>query len=71
MLEVKGDIIMRRKEVATLIKSNVPKTIEPQFRNPNELSQEQLTDPDYALKQLEETNKGRFSITCSKCHHCR
>ena len=45
--------------------------IEPKFRDPSELSHEQLTDPDYALKQLEKLNRGKLSITCSKCHHCR
>ncbi len=62
---------MRRKETATLIKSNVPKTTKPKFKDSAELSLEQLTDPDYAIKQLEQLNGGRFSITCSKCHHCR
>jgi len=71
MLEVKGDIMMKRKEAITLIKNKVPKTIEPKFKDPAELSLEQLTDPDYAIKQLEQLNGGRFSITCSKCHHCR
>ena len=43
----------------------------PKFRDPNELSYEQLTDPDYALKQLVKRSGGKISITCSKCHHCR
>jgi len=43
----------------------------PKFRDPKELSHDQLTDPDYALKQLAKRSGGRFSITCSKCHHCR
>ncbi len=43
----------------------------PKFRDPNSLSPEQLTDPDYALKQIEKLNGGKLSITCSKCHHCR
>ena len=43
----------------------------PKFRDPNELSYEQLTDPDYALKQLIKLSSGKISITCSKCHHCR
>ena len=30
-----------------------------------------LNDPDAALKKLEELNKGVYTITCSKCHHCR
>lgn len=41
------------------------------FRNPSDMTVEQLTDPDYRLKQLEKLNKGKLSITCSKCHHCR
>lgn len=47
------------------------KKIEPKFRDPATLSTEQLTDPDYSLKQLEKLNGGRLKITCSKCHHCR
>lgn len=43
----------------------------PRFRKLSELSSEELIDPDFRLKQLEKLNKGRFSITCSKCHHCR
>lgn len=43
----------------------------PKFRDYDELSQEQLTDPDYALKQLVKRSGGKISITCSKCHHCR
>ena len=30
-----------------------------------------MRDPDFALKQLEKLNKGKYAITCSKCHHCR
>lgn len=44
---------------------------EPEFRDPRELSPEQLTDVHYALKQLEKLNGGKLDITCSKCHHCR
>jgi len=43
----------------------------PKFLNSSELTSEQLNDPDFRLKQLEKLNKGRFEITCSKCHHCR
>lgn len=50
---------------------NVSRAIKPKFRDTSSLSTEQLTDPDYALKQLEKLNGGRSSITCSKCHHCR
>jgi len=45
--------------------------ITPKFLDPSELTEEQLTDPDYALKELEKLNGGRLNVTCSKCHHCR
>ncbi len=68
----KGDTKkMSKKEVEAKFKNDVSKTIKPKFRDSNELSLEQLTDPDYALKQLEKLNGGKLSITCSKCHHCR
>lgn len=41
-----------------------------QFRPAEEITDE-MRDPDYALKQLEKLNNGRYSVTCSKCHHCR
>ena len=31
----------------------------------------EMRDPDYALKELEKINHGKYSVTCSKCHHCR
>lgn len=62
---------MSEKEMLTESKDDVSEVIEPKFRDPSELSREQLTDPDYALKQLEKINGGKLSITCSKCHHCR
>ena len=43
----------------------------PKFRNSNELTTEQLNDPDFRLKQLEKLSNGKTTITCSKCHHCR
>jgi len=43
----------------------------PKFRNGNELTVEQLNDSDFRLKQLEKLSKGKATITCSKCHHCR
>jgi len=55
----------------TKIKERTGEVIVPKFRDPSNLSTEQLTDPDYALKQLEKLNGGKLSITCSKCHHCR
>lgn len=67
----KGDIRMSEKEMLTESKDDVSEVIEPKFRDSSELSPEQLTDPDYALKQLEKLNGGKLSITCSKCHHCR
>lgn len=45
--------------------------IKPKFRNHNELSLIQITDPDFRLKQLESLNEFGYSITCSRCHHCR
>ena len=40
---------------------------EPKFIDPDKLTVEQLTDPDYRLKQ----RMNGHPITCSKCHHCR
>lgn len=59
------------REIVKEFKKDVSEIIEPRFREPSELSPEQLTDPDYALKQLEKINGGKLSITCSRCHHCR
>jgi len=44
---------------------------EPKFRNPGDMIEEELTDPDYRLKQLAKLSGGKLNITCSKCHHCR
>ncbi len=62
---------MNGKEKTTVFKNDISETIKPKFRDSTELSPEQLTDPDYRLKQLEKLNRGKFSITCSRCHHCR
>lgn len=43
---------------------------EPKFRNPEEMTTEELTDPDYRLRQPMKDN-GAYPLTCSKCHHCR
>lgn len=64
---VPTDFTLQEREDA----DSVSITISPKFRNPSELTFEQLTDPDYALKQLEESNQYKLAITCSKCHHCR
>ena len=61
MLEVKGGIVVTKREALK----------KPKFIDASELSHEQLTDPDYALKQLVKRSGGKISITCSKCHHCR
>ncbi len=47
--------------------------IEPKFRNISELTKEQLTDPDYRLKQIAKEAGIPESqvLNCSKCHHCR
>ncbi len=49
--------------------------VKPKFRDPSTLSPEQLTDPDYRLKQIQKLNEelggNKFKITCSRCHHCR
>jgi len=62
---------MSEKEMVVEFKNDVSELIEPKFRDSSELSTEQLTDPDYALKQLEKLNGSKLSITCSKCHHCK
>lgn len=43
----------------------------PKFRRVSELTNEELTDPDFRTKQLGKLNKVRLPITCSRCHHCR
>jgi len=51
---------------------SVSDKIKPKFRDTSELTHEQLTDPDYAIKQLiEKPNEGKLYVLCSKCHHCR
>ena len=43
----------------------------PVFKDRAKLSFDRLNDPDFALKDLETLNDGKFLLTCSKCHHCR
>lgn len=45
-------------------------TKKPKFRDPSEMTTEELSDPDYRLKQLTKGN-GAHPTICSKCHHCR
>ena len=44
---------------------------QPGFIDEKELSNEQLTDPDFRLKSLEKLYGTKYPISCSKCHHCR
>jgi len=53
-------------ELVDVSKSSIPLFVDRAL-----LSFEELSDPDFALKQLEKLNNGRYSVTCSKCHHCR
>jgi len=48
----------------------VNNTIIPKFRDTSELTREQLTNPNYAIEQIEKLNGDKLYITCSKCHHC-
>ena len=50
---------------------DVSKIRVPVFRDRCLLSNEELTDPDFGMKQLAKLNGGRYELTCSKCHHCR
>ena len=54
----------------TKVKENLSKLSKPKFIPIEQLIQEQLTDPDYRLKQLLKQD-GANPITCSRCHHCR
>lgn len=62
---------MSTREIVKALDKSIPETAEPKFRRSSELTSEQLTDPDYRLKQLQNLSGGKLSITCSKCHHCR
>jgi len=46
---------------------------EPKFRDISELTEEQLTDPDYRLKKIAKDAgiSETEMLICSKCHHCR
>lgn len=43
----------------------------PTFRDPSTMTVEELTDPDYRMKQLMRGSKDGQPAICSKCHHCR
>lgn len=42
--------------------------VENKFRDESELTEEQLTNPDYALEQIFGPDR---PAVCSRCHHCR
>ena len=44
---------------------------EAKFIPKEKLTKEQLSDPDYRLKQLQKQVGKDKIIGCSKCHHCR
>jgi len=56
--------------MAVEVKEKTTGKVGPKFRNPGDMTEEELTDPDYRLKQLMKQN-GASPMTCSKCHHCR
>lgn len=62
---------MNEKKGSTILRNNRLERDKPKFVDAEKLSFEQLTDPDYAIKHLEKLNGGKFSVACSKCHHCR
>jgi hypothetical protein len=62
---------MSKEKDTGLRKRSVIKEEKPKFRDPRDLTFEQMTDPDYAIKQLKRMGGHDLSITCSKCHHCR
>jgi len=49
------------------------KKVQPKFRDPSELTDEQLTDPDYSKKKIARDFgiSEQVMLMCSKCHHCR
>jgi hypothetical protein len=46
-------------------------SVTPKFIEPSKLSFEQLTDPDYAIKKLQQEFGMSLPIKCTMCHHCR
>lgn len=67
---VKRVVPVRGKPLTQLERYRLGLT-EPKFRDPSELSSEQLSDVHYAMKQLQKLNGDELSIACSMCHHCR
>lgn len=60
-----------KEEVDTLEerKKRAAENVAYKFRDPSELSEAQLTDPDYSKKVI--FGPDYDSRLCSKCHHCR
>ncbi len=60
-------VAVEEKEVKTEV------ILDPKFRNPEDMTEEELTDPDYRKKRLaRDFGNGNIDrMTCSKCHHCR
>lgn len=71
MLETVGGIRMNKVKDIVTAESNVTQKMKPRFKNIGELTQEQLNDPDYSVKQLESLGGDKSPLICSKCHHCR
>lgn len=65
------EVILIAEEVEMSEMERIGRLKKPKFRKVSELTNEELTDPDFRLKQLEKLNKDKLQITCSKCHHCR
>ena len=62
-----------REETLEEKKERTMKGVAYKFRDESELTEEQLSDPDYRIKTLAieaglDPNK---MLICSKCHHCR
>ena len=62
-------VIEERTETLEEKKARVAEEVAYKFRDESELSEAQLTDPDYSKKQLFGDNID--AMNCSKCHHCR
>jgi hypothetical protein len=65
------EVKMSRSGPIQTLRDGSLKQFKPKFRDENELSFEERTDPDYRLRQLAQYYRGKLPITCSRCHHCR
>ena len=62
-------VITVRTETLEEKKARVANVVAYKFRNPSDLSEAQLTDPDYSAEVLFGADY-KYKV-CSKCHHCR